>query len=184
MMDSFTDIDIFGDLQDAYNNRKVPVYILLDQDFLPHFLEMCKNLGVCPEQESVSMKRGWVWLVFIFCGMVYSYGSQRYPSLKHQTLERLKHPVCLVTDIKGVFFRNVSQLLKIKAQYHVVSVQSLIQCVKLLINSVKTMQKKHIFSYPTLLVCRSYSHTMQQPGVLGGVRTVIPVLRKQEFSSI
>ncbi|NWJ11427.1 F83DB protein, partial [Crypturellus undulatus] len=51
VMDSFTDIDIFGDIQDAYRNRKVPVYILLDQDFLPHFLEMCENLGVCPEQE-------------------------------------------------------------------------------------------------------------------------------------
>ncbi|NWR54258.1 FA83D protein, partial [Bucorvus abyssinicus] len=53
VMDSFTDIDIFGDLQDAYNNRRVPVYILLDQDFLPLFLDMCKNLGVCPEQESL-----------------------------------------------------------------------------------------------------------------------------------
>ncbi|KAM9372075.1 protein FAM83D-like [Phaethornis superciliosus] len=57
VMDSFTDIDIFGDLQDAYSNRKVPVYILLDQDFLPHFLEMCKNLGVCPEQESLMRVR-------------------------------------------------------------------------------------------------------------------------------
>ncbi|XP_010178568.1 PREDICTED: protein FAM83D-like [Mesitornis unicolor] len=57
VMDSFTDIDIFGDLQDAYNNRKVPVYILLDQDFLPHFLEMCKNLGVCPDQESMMRVR-------------------------------------------------------------------------------------------------------------------------------
>ncbi|NXE17907.1 FA83D protein, partial [Ardeotis kori] len=57
VMDAFTDIDIFSDLQDAYKNRKVPVYILLDQDFLPHFLEMCKNLGVHPEQESVSTKR-------------------------------------------------------------------------------------------------------------------------------
>ncbi|XP_074744125.1 protein FAM83D-like [Strix uralensis] len=57
VMDSFTDIDIFGDLQDAYNNRNVPVYILLDQDFLPHFLEMCKNLGVCPEQESLMRVR-------------------------------------------------------------------------------------------------------------------------------
>ncbi|NXS70311.1 FA83D protein, partial [Pandion haliaetus] len=57
VMDSFTDIDIFGDLQDAYKNRKVPVYILLDQDFLPHFLEMCKNLGVCPEQESLMRVR-------------------------------------------------------------------------------------------------------------------------------
>ncbi|KFQ42328.1 Protein FAM83D, partial [Nestor notabilis] len=53
VMDAFTDTDIFSDLQDAYNNRKVPVYILLDQGFLPHFLEMCKNLGVCPEQESL-----------------------------------------------------------------------------------------------------------------------------------
>ncbi|XP_014796728.1 PREDICTED: protein FAM83D-B-like [Calidris pugnax] len=57
VMDSFTDIDIFGDLQDAYNNRRVPVYILLDQDFLPHFLEMCKNLGVCPEEESLMRVR-------------------------------------------------------------------------------------------------------------------------------
>ncbi|NWV41158.1 F83DB protein, partial [Grantiella picta] len=53
VMDFFTDIEIFSDLQDAYNNRQVPVYILLDQDFLPHFLEMCNNLGVCPEQESL-----------------------------------------------------------------------------------------------------------------------------------
>ncbi|XP_065547569.1 protein FAM83D-like [Lathamus discolor] len=53
VMDAFTDTDIFSDLQDAFNNRKVPVYILLDQDSLPHFLEMCNNLGVCPEQESL-----------------------------------------------------------------------------------------------------------------------------------
>uniref|UniRef100_A0A8C2UFE7 Family with sequence similarity 83 member D n=1 Tax=Coturnix japonica TaxID=93934 RepID=A0A8C2UFE7_COTJA len=46
VMDSFTDIDIFSDLQNAYSKRLVPVYILLDQDFLPYFLEMCKNLGV------------------------------------------------------------------------------------------------------------------------------------------
>ncbi|NXB37166.1 F83DB protein, partial [Eulacestoma nigropectus] len=58
VMDSFTDIEIFSDLQDAYNNRQVPVYILLDQEFVPHFLEMCNNLGVCPEQESVSTKLG------------------------------------------------------------------------------------------------------------------------------
>ncbi|NWQ81173.1 F83DB protein, partial [Columbina picui] len=57
VMDSFTDIDIFGDLQEAYTTRKVPVYILLDQDFVPHFLEMCKNLGVCPEQESLMRVR-------------------------------------------------------------------------------------------------------------------------------
>lgn len=73
--------------------------------------------------------------------------------------------------------------MKTKAPYPMVSVQSLIQHVKLLTNSVKTMQKRHIY-YPMLLVCRSYGHAMQQPGVLGGARTVIPVLRKQEFSSI
>ncbi|OXB63088.1 hypothetical protein ASZ78_005431 [Callipepla squamata] len=53
VMDSFTDIDIFSDIQNAYSKRQVPVYILLDQDFLPYFLEMCKNLGVCPEKESL-----------------------------------------------------------------------------------------------------------------------------------
>ncbi|XP_015736893.1 protein FAM83D-B-like [Coturnix japonica] len=53
VMDSFTDIDIFSDLQNAYSKRLVPVYILLDQDFLPYFLEMCKNLGVCPEKENM-----------------------------------------------------------------------------------------------------------------------------------
>ncbi|NWI41894.1 F83DB protein, partial [Picathartes gymnocephalus] len=57
VMDSFTDIEIFSDLQDAYNNRQVPVYILLDQDFVAHFLEMCNNLGVCPEQESMMRVR-------------------------------------------------------------------------------------------------------------------------------
>uniref|UniRef100_A0A8C9G7A7 Family with sequence similarity 83 member D n=1 Tax=Pavo cristatus TaxID=9049 RepID=A0A8C9G7A7_PAVCR len=46
VMDSFTDIDIFSDLQNAYSKRQVPVYILLDQDFLPYFLEMCNNLGL------------------------------------------------------------------------------------------------------------------------------------------
>ncbi|NXA58063.1 FA83D protein, partial [Mohoua ochrocephala] len=57
VMDSFTDIEIFGDLQDAYEHRQVPVYILLDQEFVPHFLEMCNNLGVCPEQESMMRVR-------------------------------------------------------------------------------------------------------------------------------
>ncbi|KFO59659.1 Protein FAM83D, partial [Corvus brachyrhynchos] len=57
VMDSFTDIEIFSDLQDAYKHRQVPVYILLDREFVPHFLEMCNNLGVCPEQESMMRVR-------------------------------------------------------------------------------------------------------------------------------
>nr|XP_056700820.1 protein FAM83D [Euleptes europaea] len=51
VMDSFTDMDIFHDLHDACRKRLVPVYILLDQAFLCHFLEMCKNLEFSPEQE-------------------------------------------------------------------------------------------------------------------------------------
>lgn len=44
--DSLTDLDIFCDLQEACNQRRVPVYILLDQTSLPAFLQMCKNLNV------------------------------------------------------------------------------------------------------------------------------------------
>ncbi|KAL8179390.1 UNVERIFIED_CONTAM: hypothetical protein K2H54_065790 [Gekko kuhli] len=50
-MDSFTDMDIFYDLHDACRKRLIPVYILLDQAFLCHFMEMCKNLEFSPEQE-------------------------------------------------------------------------------------------------------------------------------------
>ncbi|NXY51414.1 FA83D protein, partial [Ceuthmochares aereus] len=71
VMDSFTDIDIFGDIQEAYKNRQVPVYILLDQEFLPLFLEMCKNLGVCPEQESVSTKHEQMMRVRTLTGNIY-----------------------------------------------------------------------------------------------------------------
>ncbi|XP_035518396.1 protein FAM83D [Morone saxatilis] len=44
--DSLTDLDIFKDLQEACSNRKVPVYILLDQSCAPAFLKMCNNVGV------------------------------------------------------------------------------------------------------------------------------------------
>ncbi|XP_077191536.1 protein FAM83D [Paroedura picta] len=51
VMDSFTDMDIFYELHDACRKRLVPVYILLDQAFLGHFMEMCKHLEFSPEQE-------------------------------------------------------------------------------------------------------------------------------------
>uniref|UniRef100_A0A8D0CD98 Scaffolding anchor of CK1 domain-containing protein n=1 Tax=Salvator merianae TaxID=96440 RepID=A0A8D0CD98_SALMN len=57
VMDSFTDMDIFGDLQEACRRRLVPVYILLDQAFLCHFMEMCRNLGFCPDQENMMRVR-------------------------------------------------------------------------------------------------------------------------------
>uniref|UniRef100_A0A674JGV6 Scaffolding anchor of CK1 domain-containing protein n=1 Tax=Terrapene triunguis TaxID=2587831 RepID=A0A674JGV6_9SAUR len=46
VMDTFTDIDIFKDLQEACSKRKVSVYILLDRASFPHFLKMCRNLGL------------------------------------------------------------------------------------------------------------------------------------------
>ncbi|XP_058030482.1 protein FAM83D [Ahaetulla prasina] len=57
VMDTFTDMDIFRDLQEACKKRLVPVYILLDQNFLCHFLEMCKNLEFSPEQENLMRVR-------------------------------------------------------------------------------------------------------------------------------
>nr|XP_033770053.1 LOW QUALITY PROTEIN: protein FAM83D [Geotrypetes seraphini] len=57
VMDSFTDIDIFKDLQEACRKRNIPVYILLDQSLLPQFLKMCQNLGVFPEQEKLMRVR-------------------------------------------------------------------------------------------------------------------------------
>ncbi|XP_029007645.1 protein FAM83D [Betta splendens] len=44
--DSLTDLDVFKDLQEAGSQRRVPVYVLLDQSCAPAFLKMCKNVGV------------------------------------------------------------------------------------------------------------------------------------------
>ncbi|XP_047440022.1 protein FAM83D [Mugil cephalus] len=44
--DSLTDLDIFKDLRDACSQRRVPVYILLDQSCAPAFLSMCRSVGV------------------------------------------------------------------------------------------------------------------------------------------
>ncbi|NXG05987.1 FA83D protein, partial [Sakesphorus luctuosus] len=57
VMDSFTDTDIFKDLLEACRQRQVKVYILLDQSSFPHFLQMCKDLGVDLEQEKLMRVR-------------------------------------------------------------------------------------------------------------------------------
>ncbi|XP_073462508.1 protein FAM83D isoform X2 [Aquarana catesbeiana] len=51
VMDSFTDNDIFRDLHEACRKRRVPVYILVDDSQLLHFLTMCQNLGILIEAE-------------------------------------------------------------------------------------------------------------------------------------
>uniref|UniRef100_A0A3Q3ISZ7 Scaffolding anchor of CK1 domain-containing protein n=1 Tax=Monopterus albus TaxID=43700 RepID=A0A3Q3ISZ7_MONAL len=44
--DSLTDLDIFKDLQEACSQRRVPVYILLEQSCAAAFLKMCRNVSV------------------------------------------------------------------------------------------------------------------------------------------
>lgn len=44
-MDMFTDVDIFADLLDAAA-RRVPVYILLDEQNAHHFVAMVNNCKV------------------------------------------------------------------------------------------------------------------------------------------
>ncbi|KAM4031689.1 protein FAM83D [Anomaloglossus baeobatrachus] len=57
VMDSFTDNDIFRDIHEVCRKRRVPVYILLDEAQLPHFLTMCLNLGVSIENEQLMRVR-------------------------------------------------------------------------------------------------------------------------------
>ncbi|XP_004630961.1 protein FAM83D [Octodon degus] len=57
VMDVFTDIDIFRDLQEICREQKVAVYILLDQALVSHFLDMCMDLKVHPEQEKLMSVR-------------------------------------------------------------------------------------------------------------------------------
>ncbi|XP_062282317.1 protein FAM83F [Scomber scombrus] len=46
VMDMLTDIQILQDLMDASCRRSVPVYILLDYQGVPHFLDMCSRLQI------------------------------------------------------------------------------------------------------------------------------------------
>ncbi|XP_011476796.2 protein FAM83F isoform X1 [Oryzias latipes] len=46
VMDLLTDVQILQDLMDAACRRSVPVYILLDRQGVPHFLDMCSRLQI------------------------------------------------------------------------------------------------------------------------------------------
>ncbi|KAM7419761.1 hypothetical protein PAMA_016716 [Pampus argenteus] len=46
VMDILTDIQILQDLMDAAWRRSVPIYILLDDKGVPHFLDMCSRLQI------------------------------------------------------------------------------------------------------------------------------------------
>lgn len=45
-MDVFTDRDIFRDIVDAAYKRWIPVYIILDEEGVKLFLEMCRCLDL------------------------------------------------------------------------------------------------------------------------------------------
>ncbi|XP_041060368.1 protein FAM83C [Carcharodon carcharias] len=49
VMDLFTDVDIFCDLLEASSKRGVPVYLLLDESNLEHFMLMCDELDIQKE---------------------------------------------------------------------------------------------------------------------------------------
>uniref|UniRef100_A0A667X5F3 Family with sequence similarity 83 member Fb n=1 Tax=Myripristis murdjan TaxID=586833 RepID=A0A667X5F3_9TELE len=49
VMDMLTDLHILQDLMDAAWRRAVPVYILLDDQAVPHFLDMCHRLKIAEQ---------------------------------------------------------------------------------------------------------------------------------------
>ncbi|XP_059979537.1 protein FAM83D [Lagenorhynchus albirostris] len=57
VMDVFTDIDIFRDLQEICRKQGVAVYILLDHALLSQFLDMCMDMKVHPEEEKLMTVR-------------------------------------------------------------------------------------------------------------------------------
>ncbi|KAM6404337.1 protein FAM83C [Rhynochetos jubatus] len=46
VMDLFTDMEILCDLLEASSRRHVPVYLILDEEYLKHFVEMCTKMGL------------------------------------------------------------------------------------------------------------------------------------------
>ncbi|NXA53819.1 FA83C protein, partial [Nothocercus julius] len=46
VMDLFTDMEILCDLLEASSRRHVPVYLILDEEHLKHFVEMCNKMAL------------------------------------------------------------------------------------------------------------------------------------------
>ncbi|NXJ13198.1 FA83C protein, partial [Odontophorus gujanensis] len=46
VMDLFTDMEILCDLLEASSRRHVPVYLILDEEYLKHFVEMCNKMSL------------------------------------------------------------------------------------------------------------------------------------------
>lgn len=56
VMDMITDPQILQDLLDAASRRSVPVYILLDEQGVPHFLDMCSRLQIGSQHLQVGQR--------------------------------------------------------------------------------------------------------------------------------
>lgn len=54
-MDVFTDMELLCDLMEASSRRGVPVYLLLAQEHLKYFLEMCYKMDLNGGHLVVSM---------------------------------------------------------------------------------------------------------------------------------
>ncbi|KFO89121.1 Protein FAM83C, partial [Buceros rhinoceros silvestris] len=46
VMDLFTDMEIMCDLLEASSRRHIPVYLILDEEYLKHFVEMCNKMAL------------------------------------------------------------------------------------------------------------------------------------------
>lgn len=58
VMDLLTDLHILQDLMDAAWRRSVPVYVVLDEQGVPHFLDMCQRLQIGSQHLRVRPRRG------------------------------------------------------------------------------------------------------------------------------
>lgn len=56
VMDLFTDMEILCDLLEASSRRHVPVYLILDEEYLKHFVEMCNKMSLTQDSFPVSFQ--------------------------------------------------------------------------------------------------------------------------------
>lgn len=55
-MDLFTDMEIMCDLLEASSRRHIPVYLILDEEYLKHFVEMCNKMALTQDDFPVSFQ--------------------------------------------------------------------------------------------------------------------------------
>uniref|UniRef100_A0A672UA30 Family with sequence similarity 83 member C n=1 Tax=Strigops habroptila TaxID=2489341 RepID=A0A672UA30_STRHB len=54
VMDLFTDMEILCDLLEASSRRHIPVYLILDEEYLKHFVEMCNKMALTQDNFPVN----------------------------------------------------------------------------------------------------------------------------------